>query len=92
MHGTTNRIRKGFGSHASRTTVMAGGAAHKAALNLKARILDVVEGRYDLPVEVLEIRDGNVVRTDVCELGRDVWPSSRARTNSRPRASFSATA
>ena len=65
VHGMTSRIRKGFGSHASRTTVMTGGAAHKAALNLKARILDVVEGRYDLPVEVLDIRDGRVVRTDV---------------------------
>jgi len=65
VHGITNRIRKGFGSHASRTTVMTGAATHNAAVALKARILDVVEGRYDLPVEVLEIRDGTVVRTDV---------------------------
>ena len=65
VHGTTNRIRKGFGSHASRTTVMTGAATHNAALALKARILDAVEGRYDLPVEVLEIRDGVVVRTDI---------------------------
>jgi CO/xanthine dehydrogenase Mo-binding subunit len=67
VHGTTSRIRSGFGSHASRTTVMTGGAAHNAALTLKARILKAVEGRYDLPVEVLEIRQGRVVRTDVCE-------------------------
>jgi CO/xanthine dehydrogenase Mo-binding subunit len=65
VHGTTNRIGKGFGSHASRTTVMTGSASHRAALNLKARILDAVQGRYDLPVEVLDIRDGSVVRTDV---------------------------
>src|SRR5206468_2515876 len=44
-----------------------GSASHKAALTLKARILKVVEGRYDLPVEVLDIRQGRVVRTDVCE-------------------------
>jgi CO/xanthine dehydrogenase Mo-binding subunit len=69
VHGDTSRIRKGFGSHASRTTVMTGGATHKAALNLKARILAFAQGRYDLPVEVLDIRDGNLVRTDVgCEL------------------------
>ena len=91
VHGTTNRIRKGFGSHASRTTVMTGGAAHKAALNLKAQILDAAEGRYDLPVEVLDIRDGSLVRTDVGASRSPLWPNWRARTNSRPRVSFSAT-
>ena len=65
VHGRTDRIRNGFGSHASRTTVMTGAAAHHAALTLRARILDAVEGRYDLPVEILEIRDGEVIRTDV---------------------------
>jgi CO/xanthine dehydrogenase Mo-binding subunit len=67
VHGRTDRIRKGFGSHASRTTVMTGAATHHAALALRARILDAVEGRYDLPTEILEIRNGDVVRTDVRE-------------------------
>jgi len=65
VHGRTDRIRKGFGSHASRTTVMTGGASHNAALKLRARILEVAEGRYDLPAEILDIRDGQLVRTDV---------------------------
>ena len=85
VHGTTNRIRKGFGSHASRTTVMTGGASHKAALNLKARILDVVEGRYDLPVEVLEIRDGIVVRTDVGGVPVRTLADASARERARRR-------
>jgi len=65
VHGRTDRIRKGFGSHASRTTVMTGNASHHAAIRLRARILEVVEGKYDLPTEILEIRDGEIVRTDV---------------------------
>jgi len=65
IHGRTDRIRKGFGSHASRTTVMTGGAAHNAALALRARILEAVEGTYDLPKEILDIRNGEVIRTDV---------------------------
>jgi carbon-monoxide dehydrogenase large subunit len=65
VHGRTDRIRKGFGSHASRTTVMTGSAAHRAARALRSRILEAAEGLYDLPVEVLDIREGCVVRTDV---------------------------
>src|SRR3989441_7712325 len=65
VHGRTDRIHKGFGSHASRTTVMTGAAAHKAALTLRARILDFAEGLYDLPKEILDIREGELVRTDV---------------------------
>ena len=65
VHGRTDRIDKGYGSHASRTTVMTGAAAHKAARALRERILDAAEGLYDLPKEILDIRDGKVVRTDV---------------------------
>jgi len=67
VHGRTDRIREGFGSHASRTTVMTGAAANNAALALRARILEAVEGRHDLPMEILEIRNGEVIRTDVEE-------------------------
>jgi carbon-monoxide dehydrogenase large subunit/6-hydroxypseudooxynicotine dehydrogenase subunit gamma len=65
VHGRTDRIHKGFGSHASRTTVMTGSAAYKAAQTLRARILEWAEGQFDLPQEVLDIRDGELVRTDV---------------------------
>ena len=65
VHGRTDRIHKGFGSHASRTTVMTGSAAYKAAQTLRARILEWAEGQFDLPQEVLDIRNGELVRTDV---------------------------
>ena len=65
VHGRTDRIHKGFGSHASRTTVMTGNAACKAAQTLRARILEWAEGQFDLPQEVLDIRNGELVRTDV---------------------------
>jgi len=68
VHGRTDRIRKGFGSHASRTTVMTGGAAHNAAVALRVRVLEAVEGRHDLPMEILEIRNGEVIRTDIDEI------------------------
>ena len=67
VHGRTDRIRKGFGSHASRTTVMTGAAAHNAAVALRMRILEAVEGTHDLPTEILEIRNGEIIRTDVNE-------------------------
>ena len=67
VHGRTDRIRKGFGSHASRTTVMTGGAAHNAALALRMRILQAVQQRHDLPPGILDIRNGEVIRTDVAE-------------------------
>jgi CO/xanthine dehydrogenase Mo-binding subunit len=65
VHGQTNRLERGFGSHASRTTVMTGGAARVAAINLRAKIIAEAEGRLDLPAEILDIVDGKVVRTDI---------------------------
>src|SRR5262249_41917561 len=38
VHGRTDRIDRGYGSHASRTTVMTGSAVHLAASELRARL------------------------------------------------------
>jgi aerobic carbon-monoxide dehydrogenase large subunit len=65
VHGRTDRIARGFGSHASRTTVMTGEATRLASLNLRAKVIAAAEGALDLPAEVLDIVDGRVVRTDV---------------------------
>src|SRR6185503_5839670 len=65
VHGRTDRIERGFGSHASRTTVMTGEATRLAAKNLRAKVLAMAEGVFDLPAEILDIADGAVVRTDV---------------------------
>ena len=64
-HGETVRIERGFGSHASRTTVMTGEATRLAATNLRAKIIAAAEGLLDLPAEILDIADGSVIRTDV---------------------------
>src|SRR5205085_12203760 len=65
VHGDTSRIARGFGSHASRTTVMTGEATRLAAVKLRASVIAAAEGLLDLPAEVLDIVDGRVVRTDV---------------------------
>jgi len=65
IHGHTDRIARGFGSHASRTTVMTGEATRLAAEKLRAAVLDAAEGLLDLPAEILDIVDGRIVRTDV---------------------------
>jgi carbon-monoxide dehydrogenase large subunit len=65
IHGETDRIERGYGSHASRTTVMTGEATRIAAVNLRAKIIAAAEGLLDLPAEILDIVDGAVVRTDV---------------------------
>jgi CO/xanthine dehydrogenase Mo-binding subunit len=65
IHGRTDRIERGFGSHASRTTVMTGEATRLASANLRAKVIAAAEGLFDLPAEVLDIADGRVVRTDV---------------------------
>lgn len=65
VHGRTDRLEKGYGSNASRTTVMTGEATRVAAANLRAKIIERAEGRFDLPAEILDIREGRVVRTDV---------------------------
>jgi CO/xanthine dehydrogenase Mo-binding subunit len=65
IHGHTDRIARGFGSHASRTTVMTGEATRLAAANLRAKVISAAEGAFDLPAEILEVVDGRVIRTDV---------------------------
>ena len=65
IHGRTDRIERGYGSHASRTTVMTGEATRLASANLRAKVIAAAEGVFDLPAEVLDIVDGRLVRTDV---------------------------
>jgi aerobic carbon-monoxide dehydrogenase large subunit len=65
IHGRTDRIERGFGSHASRTTVMTGEATRLAAGKLRATVIAAAEGVLDLPAEILDVVDGAVVRTDV---------------------------
>lgn len=64
-HGRTDRIDAGFGSHASRTTVMTGSATHIAALKVRARIIEAAAADFPgTAADRLAIIDGAVVRID----------------------------
>jgi CO/xanthine dehydrogenase Mo-binding subunit len=62
IHGQTDRIAFGIGAHASRATVMTGSATHIAALNLRAKALEVAAELLQAPPDALDIVDGEVVR------------------------------
>jgi carbon-monoxide dehydrogenase large subunit/6-hydroxypseudooxynicotine dehydrogenase subunit gamma len=64
IHGQTDRIAFGIGAHASRATVMTASATHIAALKVRAKALDVAAELMQAPPAVLDIVDGEVVRTD----------------------------
>jgi carbon-monoxide dehydrogenase large subunit/6-hydroxypseudooxynicotine dehydrogenase subunit gamma len=65
IHGRTDMIDYGIGAHASRATVMTGGATRMAALNVRRKALEFAAAHMiEAPIEVLDIVDGKVVRTD----------------------------
>jgi carbon-monoxide dehydrogenase large subunit len=64
VHGQTDRIEFGIGAHASRATVMTGGATHQAALAVRAKALAVAAQHLQADAAALDIVDGCVVHTD----------------------------
>ncbi len=56
--GRTDRIDEGYGSHASRTTVMTGTAALNAATALRQKLSAVAAERLQASAEEIEISDG----------------------------------
>jgi carbon-monoxide dehydrogenase large subunit len=62
--GQTDRIQYGIGAHASRASVMTGGATHAAALKLRAKALDMAGALLQAAPHDLDIIDGVVVRRD----------------------------
>ena len=64
IHGQTDRIAFGIGAHASRATVMTASATHIAALNVRKKALEVAGELLQAPPDMLDIVDGEVVRTD----------------------------
>ncbi len=84
IHGQTDRIAFGIGAHASRATVLTGNAVHKAALNLREKVLGYASELLQTPREALSIEGGVVVRSGgdsgpsigVDEIARRVVPGS----------------
>jgi len=62
--GQTDRIQYGIGAHASRASVMTGGATHSAGLKVRAKALDMTAQLLQAEPEELEIVDGVVRHRD----------------------------
>jgi CO/xanthine dehydrogenase Mo-binding subunit len=64
VKGETDRIQYGIGAHASRASVMTGGATHAAALKLRAKALDMAGALLQASPDDLDIIDGMVIHRD----------------------------
>lgn len=64
VHGQTDRIERGMGAFASRVTVMTGEAVRLAAAALRAKAVEAAAELLQAPISVLDLVDGEVVRTD----------------------------
>ena len=64
IHGQTDRIEHGMGAFASRVTVMTGEATRVAASALKAKAIEAASELLQMPATVLDVIEGEVVRTD----------------------------
>ena len=80
VHGQTDRIRFGIGAHASRATVMTGGAVHVAAAQVRQKALSLAAELLQTPAEQLDIVDGVVIRRDAPD-GASISLATLARDN-----------
>ena len=64
VYGQTDRIQYGIGAHASRASVMTGGATHAAALKVRAKALEMAAALLQAGPDELDIVDGVVVHRD----------------------------
>ncbi|HKS88306.1 MAG TPA: xanthine dehydrogenase family protein molybdopterin-binding subunit [Stellaceae bacterium] len=85
VKGQTDRIQYGIGAHASRASVMTGGATHMAALKVRAKALDMAAQLLQAAPEALDIADGIVTHRDrpdgpsvaLGDIARHLAPDSR---------------
>jgi aerobic carbon-monoxide dehydrogenase large subunit len=61
VHGDTDKSPYGFGTFASRSMVIAGGASMLAAVKLREKILDIAAHVLEVPRATLRLEAGNVV-------------------------------
>ena len=92
VHGQTDRIRFGIGAHASRATVMTGGAVHVAAAQVREKALALASRLLQTPADLLDIVDGVVARRDapggasvtLADLSRQNEPGREAAAHGTP--------
>ncbi|HEY4471001.1 MAG TPA: xanthine dehydrogenase family protein molybdopterin-binding subunit [Stellaceae bacterium] len=64
VYGQTDRIAYGIGAHASRASVMTGGATHAATLKLRTKALEMAAALLQAMPDELDIVDGVVGHRD----------------------------
>jgi aerobic carbon-monoxide dehydrogenase large subunit len=97
IHGRTDRIAFGMGAFASRATVMTGEATRRAALDVRAKAIEVASELLQQGADTLDIVDGKVVRKGegggpsmtgpsmtLAEIARALEPASRLRGGRAP--------
>ena len=92
IHGRTDRIEHGMGAFASRVTVMTGEATRIAASKVRAKAIEVAAELLQAPLDVLDVVNGNVVRSDVvagpsvalADVARALAPSAKRRPDREP--------
>ena len=85
VRGRTDRIEHGIGAHASRATVMTGNATFVAAGKVRDKALEMAAELMQAPVDLLEIEDGAVRRSDqrwgpsltLAEIAQALSPNSK---------------
>jgi CO/xanthine dehydrogenase Mo-binding subunit len=65
FHGNTDLVPFGWGTFASRGTVMCGNAVHLAAQRLRQKLLLIVGEQLSLDPAQLELRDGNIYQKGI---------------------------
>jgi carbon-monoxide dehydrogenase large subunit/6-hydroxypseudooxynicotine dehydrogenase subunit gamma len=86
IHGQTDRIPYGIGAHATRATVLTGGAVYQTALTVRAKALDMAAELLQLRADDLDIVDGVVGRrgdpkgptVTLGEIAKRMQPGSKA--------------
>src|ERR1044071_2542436 len=84
VYGQTDRIAYGIGAHASRASVMTGGATHAATLKLRMKALEMAAALLQAVPDELDIVDGVVGHRDqpggpsvtLAEIARHLAPDS----------------
>lgn len=92
VHGQTDRLAYGIGSHATRTTVMTGSAVHVAATKVRNKALDVAAQLLRTSPAALAVNDGQVIVRDdptrpglsLGEIAAALAPASPARNGREP--------
>ena len=97
IHGDTDRIPYGNGAFASRGTVLAGGSAHRAAEQLRAKLLRLAARQLEVDLGDLELADEQVrVRgapehgLSLAEIARLARPDSALASGEEPGLSETA--